>query len=161
GTELDYFDTRAAVDAIQSGAYDKLPFTSRVLAEQLVRRCEAAMLNDALRQLVERRRDMDFLWYPARVVCHDILGQTALLGLAGLLEAVAERGGDPLTLNPVVRVQLIVEPSLAVVHPGFENGAFENNRAVQQRGNANSFRFVSLSKSAFDKVDVIPPGKGI
>ena len=73
-TDLDYFDTRAAVEAIQSGAYAKLPYTSRVLAEQLVRCCAPAMLTDSLRQIVERKRDRDFPWYPARVVCHDILG---------------------------------------------------------------------------------------
>lgn len=161
GTELDYFDTRAAVDAIQPGAYDKLPFTSRVLAEQLVRRCEPSMLNDALRQLVERRRDMDFPWYPARVVCHDILGQTALVDLAGLREAIAEQGGDPSQVNPVVPVQLIVDHSLAVEHPGFEEGAFEKNREVEERRNADRFHFINWCKTAFDNVDVIPPGNGI
>jgi aconitase A len=77
GTALDYFDTRAAVDAIQAGAYDKLPYTSRVLAENLVRRCDPDSLTDALRQIIERKRELDFPWFPARVVCHDILGQTA------------------------------------------------------------------------------------
>src|SRR3990167_4181496 len=84
GTRLDYFDARAAVDALQPGAWDGLPYTSRVLAENLVRRCEPAMLDASLRQLVDRRRDLDFPWFPARVVCHDILGQTALVDLAGL-----------------------------------------------------------------------------
>ena len=65
GTDLDYFDTRAAVEAIAPGAYDKLPYTSRVLAEQLVRRCEPAMLTDSLKQIIERKRDLDFPWYPA------------------------------------------------------------------------------------------------
>ena len=64
GTKLDYFDTRAAVDAIQPGAYAKLPYTSQVLAEQLVRRCEPEALTDALKQLIERKRDLDFPWYP-------------------------------------------------------------------------------------------------
>ncbi len=73
GTRLDYFDTREAVDAIQPGAYDKLPYTSRVLAENLVRRCEPEQLTDALKQIIERKRDLDFPWFPARVVCHDIL----------------------------------------------------------------------------------------
>ena len=66
GTALDYFDTREAVDAIQSGAYATLPYVSRVLAEQLVRRCDPALLTDALKQLIERKRDLDFPWYPAR-----------------------------------------------------------------------------------------------
>ena len=76
GTALEFFNARAAVEAIQAGSYDKLPYTSRVLAENLVRRCDPATLTDSLRQLIERKRDLDFPWYPARVVCHDILGQT-------------------------------------------------------------------------------------
>ena len=95
GTSLDYFDTREAVDAIEPNAYAALPYTSRVLAEQLVRRCEPELLTDALKQLIERKQDLDFPWYPARVVCHDILGQTALDDLAGLRDAIADQGGDP------------------------------------------------------------------
>ena len=83
GTSLDYFDTQAAVNAIAPGAYAKLPYTSKVLAENLVRRCEPEKLTDSLKQLIERKRDLDFPWFPARVVCHDILGQTALVDLAG------------------------------------------------------------------------------
>ena len=89
GTDVDFFDTQAAVDAIEAGAYAKLPYTSRVLAEQLVRRCDTATLTDALKQFIERKRDLDFPWYPARVVCHDILGQTALVDLAGLRDAIS------------------------------------------------------------------------
>ena len=83
GTGLDYFDTREAIDSISPGAYDKLPYTSRALAEQLVRRCEPENLEDSLKQIIDRKQDLDFPWYPARVVCHDILGQTALVDLAG------------------------------------------------------------------------------
>lgn len=161
GTDLDHFDTRAAVDDIESGAYDKLPYTSRVLAENLVRRCEPEALTDALKQLIDRKRDLDFPWYPARVVCHDILGQTALVDLAGLRDAIADQGGDPAKVNPVVQTQLIVDHSLAVEHPGFEEGAFEKNRAVEERRNADRFHFINWTKTAFENVDVIPPGNGI
>ncbi len=161
GTQLDYFDTRAGVDAIQPGAYDKLPFTSRILAEQLVRRCAPEDLTDSLKQLIERKRTMDFPWYPARVVCHDILGQTALVDLAGLRDAIAEAGGDPSKVNPVVPTQLIVDHSLAVEHPGFEKDAFQKNRDVEERRNADRFHFINWTKTAFDNVDVIPPGNGI
>ena len=161
GTQLDYFDTRAAVDAIQPGAYDKLPFTSRILAEQLVRRCAPEDLTYSLKQLIERKRTMDFPWYPARVVCHDILGQTALVDLAGLRDAIAEAGGDPSKVNPVVPTQLIVDHSLAVEHPGFEKDAFQKNRDVEERRNADRFHFINWTKTAFDNVDVIPPGNGI
>ena len=106
---IDFFDTREAVDAIEPGAYAKLPYTSRVLAENLVRKCAPEMLTDSLKQLIYRKRDLDFPWFPARVVCHDILGQTALVDLAGLRDAIAAKGGDPAKVNPVVPTQLIVK----------------------------------------------------
>ncbi|MGM0983543.1 MAG: Fe/S-dependent 2-methylisocitrate dehydratase AcnD [Pseudomonadota bacterium] len=161
GTELDYFDVREAVEDIQPGAYDTLPYTSRVLAEQLVRRCEPEMLTESLKQLIERRRDLDFPWYPARVVCHDILGQTALVDLAGLRDAIAEQGGDPAKVNPVVPTQLIVDHSLAVEHAGFDPDAFDKNRAVEDRRNEDRFHFIEWTKTAFENVDVIPAGNGI
>lgn len=161
GTELDYFDAQAAVDAIQTGAYEKLPYTSRVHAENLVRRCDPAMLTDSLKQLIERKQDLDFPWYPARVVCHDILGQTALVDLAGLRDAIAEKGGDPSQVNPVVPTQLIVDHSLAVEHAGFEKNAFEKNREIEDRRNDDRFHFINWTKKAFKNVDVIQPGNGI
>ncbi|MCG9066100.1 Fe/S-dependent 2-methylisocitrate dehydratase AcnD [Laribacter hongkongensis] len=161
GTGLDYFDTRAAVEAIQPGAYATLPYTSRVLAEQLVRRCDPASLTDSLRQLIERKRDLDFPWYPARVVCHDILGQTALVDLAGLRDAIADQGGDPSLVNPVVPTQLIVDHSLAVECGGFDPDAFEKNRAIEDRRNEDRFHFIEWTKTAFKNVDVIPAGNGI
>ena len=161
GTKLDYFDTRAAVDAILPGAYDKLPYTSRVFAENLVRRCDPATLTASLKQLIERKRDLDFPWFPARVVCHDILGQTALVDLAGLRDAIAEKGGDPSLVNPAVPTQLIVDHSLAVEHGGFEKDAFAKNRAIEDRRNDDRFHFINWTKQAFKNVDVIPPGNGI
>lgn len=161
GTGLDYFDARAAVDAIAPNAYDTLPYTSRVFAENLVRRCDPAILTDSLKQLIERKRDLDFPWFPARVVCHDILGQTALVDLAGLREAIAKQGGDPAQINPVVPTQLIVDHSLAVEYAGFDRDAFAKNRAVEDRRNDDRFHFINWTKKAFKNVDVIPPGNGI
>jgi aconitate hydratase len=160
-SSLDYFDARAAVEALKPGAYDTLPYTSRVLAENLVRRCDPASLNDALRQLIDRKRDLDFPWYPARVVCHDILGQTALVDLAGLRDAIADKGGNPSQVNPVVPVQLIVDHSLAVEHAGFEPDAFEKNRAVEDRRNEDRFHFIDWTREAFKNIEVVPPGNGI
>lgn len=161
GTKLDYFDTRAAVEAIQPGAYDTLPYTSRVHAENLVRRCDPATLTASLRQIIERKRDLDFPWFPARVVCHDILGQTALVDLAGLRDAIAAQGGDPAMVNPVVPTQLVVDHSLAVECGGFDPDAFAKNRAIEDRRNEDRFDFINWTKKAFKNVDVIPPGNGI
>ncbi|EPX6934503.1 Fe/S-dependent 2-methylisocitrate dehydratase AcnD [Vibrio parahaemolyticus] len=161
GTQLDYFDAREAVNSISPGAYETLPYTSRVLAEQLVRRCDPSVLTDSLKQLIERKRDLDFPWYPARVVCHDILGQTALVDLAGLRDAIADQGGDPSKVNPVVETQLIVDHSLAVEHAGFDPDAFEKNRVIEERRNEDRFHFIEWCKTAFENVSVIPAGNGI
>lgn len=161
GSNLDYFDTREAVEAIQPGAYDKLPYTSKVLAENLVRRCDPESLTDSLKQIIERKRDLDFPWFPARVVCHDILGQTAFVDLAGLRDAIAEKGGDPSKVNPVVPTQLIVDHSLAVEHAGYEKDAFEKNREIEERRNEDRFHFINWCKTAFENVNVVPPGNGI
>ena len=160
-SRLDYFDAREAVDAISPGAYATLPYTSRVLAENLVRRCDPATLTASLKQLIERKRDLDFPWFPARVVCHDILGQTALVDLAGLRDAIALQGGDPAQVNPVVPTQLIVDHSLAVECGGFDPQAFEKNREIEDRRNEDRFHFINWTKKAFKNVDVIPPGNGI
>jgi iron-sulfur-dependent 2-methylisocitrate dehydratase len=161
GTSLEYYDTREAIEAIKPGAYQTLPYTSRVLAEQLVRLCDPELLEDALGQIINRQRDLDFPWYPARVVCHDILGQTALVDLAGLRDAIAEKGGDPAQVNPVVPTQLIVDHSLAVEYGGADPDAFDKNRAIEDRRNEDRFHFIEWCKTAFKNVDVIPAGNGI
>ena len=160
-SSVDYFDTREAIETIAAGSYRKLPYTSRILAEQLVRRCEPSLLTEALKQIINGKQDLDFPWYPARVVCHDILGQTALVDLAGLRDAIAEQGGDPAKVNPVVPTQLIVDHSLAVEHAGFDPEAFDKNRSIEERRNEDRFHFIEWTKTAFKNVDVIPAGNGI
>ncbi|MGC9493429.1 Fe/S-dependent 2-methylisocitrate dehydratase AcnD [Vibrio genomosp. F10] len=160
-TQLDYFDAREAINRISPGSYETLPYTSRILAEQLVRRCDPSQLTDSLKQIIDRKSDLDFPWYPARVVCHDILGQTALVDLAGLRDAIAKEGGDPASVNPVVETQLIVDHSLAVEHAGFQKDAFDKNRAIEERRNEDRFHFIEWCKTAFKNVSVIPAGNGI
>ena len=164
GTDLKYYDARAACEAIAPGSYDTLPYTSRILAENLVNRADnvdQATLDSWLTQLIERKQEIDFPWFPARVVCHDILGQTALVDLAGLRDAIADKGGDPSKVNPVVQTQLIVDHSLAVECGGFDPDAFQKNRDIEDRRNEDRFHFINWTKTAFENVDVIPAGNGI
>ena len=160
-SNVEYFDACAAVESLKKDSYDKLPYTSKVLAENLVRRCPPANLDASLTQLIERKQELDFPWFPARVVCHDILGQTALVDLAGLRDAIALKGGDPAQVNPVVPTQLIVDHSLAVEHAGFDKEAFDKNRAIEDRRNEDRFHFINWTKKAFKNIDVIQPGNGI
>ena len=59
GTTLDYFDTEAAVEAIQPGAWATLPYTSRVHAENIVRKADPSIITDCLKQIIDRKRDLD------------------------------------------------------------------------------------------------------
>src|SRR5690606_24925719 len=95
GTQLDWYDAREAAQAPQPGVREGLPYAARVHTENIVRRAPPPRINDYLGQLVRRERTLDFPWFPARVVCHDILGQTALVDLAGLRDAIAGQGGAP------------------------------------------------------------------
>ena len=161
GLDIKYYDIKEAIEDIQPGSFEKLNYTSRILAENLIRRCPSEDLVESLKQIIEKRDDKDFPWYPSRVICHDILGLTALVDLAGLREAIAQKGGDPYSVNPVVPTQLIVDHSLAVECGGFDKDAFIKNRKIEERRNVDRFHFINWTKLAFDNVDVIPPGNGI
>ncbi|MBU0543511.1 MAG: Fe/S-dependent 2-methylisocitrate dehydratase AcnD, partial [Gammaproteobacteria bacterium] len=89
------------------------------------------------------------------------LGQTALVDLAGLRNAIADQGGDPSLVNPEVPTQLIVDHSLAVECGGFDPDAFQKNRDIEERRNEDRFHFINWTKTAFKNVDVIPAGNGI
>jgi 2-methylcitrate dehydratase (2-methyl-trans-aconitate forming) len=160
-TNLFFYDARAAVESLQPGSFARMPYTARVLAENVLRRAEPASQEAALRQLIDGKSDMDFPWYPARVILQDILGATALVDMAGLRDAIAEAGGDPRQINPVVPAQLVVDHSLAVEHAGFERDAFAKNRAIEERRNGDRFHFIQWAKRAFSNVEVVPQGNGI
>jgi 2-methylcitrate dehydratase (2-methyl-trans-aconitate forming) len=78
-----------------------------------------------------------------------------------LRDAIAEQGGDPALVNPVVPTQLIVDHSLAVEAAGFDPDAFRKNREIEDRRNEDRFHFIEWTKTAFRNVDVIPAGNGI
>ncbi|MBR1819168.1 MAG: hypothetical protein IJ780_03450, partial [Neisseriaceae bacterium] len=164
-SDLEYFDAKSAINAIKPNAYEKMPYCLRVFAENLLRNAHKAdnpeMVQTGLKQLALQENTEDFAWYPYRVVCHDILGQTALVDLAGLRDAIAAAGGNPNEVNPVVKTQLIVDHSLAVEFGGFDKDAFSKNRAVEERRNADRFHFIHWTKTAFENIDIVPAGNGI
>ncbi len=143
------------------GAFRTMPFTARVFAENIARRCEGQTLSAALEQVVNGRSDADFPFHPARVVLQDLLGTPALVDLAGLRDAVAAAGGDPATVNPVVPTQLVVDHSLNVDVGGMVDDAMAQNMAIEQRKNAERFEFLAWAKRAFRNLDIVMPGNGI
>lgn len=152
---------KAAVEAFRPGAYERMPLACRVFAENVLRRSSPEARAAALVQIVEQRSDADFPFYPARVVLQDILGGTALVDMAGLRDAVAEAGGDPRQVNPVVPAQLVIDHSLNVEFGGSDADALTKNMAIEARRNAERFEFMAWAQRAFSNVNVVMQGNGI
>ena len=161
GSNAKMIAIKKSVDALRPGRYDRLPLACRIFAENVLRRCPPAQQASALTQIVEQRSDADFPFYPARVVLQDILGGTALVDMAGLRDAVAEAGGDPRKINPVVPAQLVIDHSLNVEFAGTDTEALSKNMAVEARRNAERFEFMAWAQKAFDNVNVVMQGNGI
>jgi aconitate hydratase len=136
-----------------------LPYSLRVLAENVMRTAgdEADALLGAI---AARARDVDLPFRPARVVLQDLLGTPALVDLAGLRDAVAEGGGDPTRVNPVIPTHLVVDHSVNVDHWG-SDGAMAANMDIEQVKNRERFAFLDWCNQAFDNLSIIPSGNGI
>jgi 2-methylcitrate dehydratase (2-methyl-trans-aconitate forming) len=154
-------DVRAHVAQFGAGSFERMPYTARVFAENLVRGCDSALLPIALEQVVLGRHDRDFPFYPARVVLQDLLGTPALVDLAGLRDAIAESGGDASRVNPVISTQLVVDHSLNVDVDGMNTDAMSRNMSIEQRRNAERFEFLAWARRAFHNVEIVMPGNGI
>ena len=163
GTGYQYFDVKSAVEAVAPGAFEKMPYISRVFAESILRKAggEETLVREQLKAVATRSHDYDYPFYPARVVLQDLLGTPALVDLAGMRDAVAEEGGDPTKVNPVVPTLLVVDHSLNVEVGGYVADAMTQNMKIEQRKNAERFEFLAWCKKAFTNLDVLMPGSGI
>jgi aconitate hydratase len=155
-----YADIRTAFNAVDAGAFDAAPLALRIFAENIVRRAKAADAPTLIAHVAARRRDIDIPYYPARVVLQDLLGTPALVDLAALRDAVAERGGDATKVNPQVPVHLVIDHSVNVVHTASPR-ALEQNMALERRQNAERFEFFDWGRRAFSNVEIVPLGQGI
>ena len=152
---------RDYVEAMAPGLFERLPYARRVFAENVLRKADPRDRQGALEQILFGKSNNDLPFHPARVVLQDILGGTALVDMAGLRDAVAEGGGDPRRVNPVVPSQLVVDHSLNVEFPGTDAEALSKNMAIEQRRNAERFEFMAWAQRSFDNVSVVMPGNGI
>ena len=158
---VEFASVADALNSVDAGAFARMPYSVRVFAENIVRRQAPADAARYLQTLIQRRHDVDFPYYPARVVLQDLLGTPALVDLAGMRDAMAESGGDPRAINPVVPTQLVVDHSLNVEIDGSDPEAMSKNMAIEQQKNAERFEFLAWCKQAFSNLDVLMPGNGI
>jgi aconitate hydratase len=136
----------------------RLPWVHRILIENLVRHGEdLAILRD---WIAEGRSDAEIAFRPGRVMMHDTTCGPALVDIAAARSALAEAGGDPAALNPVLPVDVSTDHSLAVdVYSTAD--AMARNMAREMERNAERYRFMKWASGALDNVTVHPPGTGI
>lgn len=161
GHDCQIVDYQSHVARFGPAAFEHMPYTARILAENLVRCCDPALLPTALEQVVLGRRDRDFPFFPARVVLQDLLGTPALVDLAGLRDAIAESGGDPTRVEPAIPTHLVVDHSLNVGVDGMNADAMLRNMRIEQRNNAERFEFLAWARRAFRNLKILMPGNGI
>ncbi|MFC6355373.1 aconitate hydratase AcnA [Luethyella okanaganae] len=159
--ETDYEIFR--VDAV--AGYEKLPFSLKVLLENLLRTEDGANITDAhIRALGSwdptAEPDTEIQFTPARVVMQDFTGVPCIVDLATMREAVSSLGGDPNKINPLAPAEMVIDHSVIADLFGTEN-ALERNVEIEYERNGERYQFLRWGQTAFEDFKVVPPGTGI
>ena len=144
---------------------DKLPFSLKVLLENLLRTEDGANITaDHVRALAgwdaDAEPDTEIQFTPARVIMQDFTGVPCVVDLATMREAVAELGGDPTKINPLSPAELVIDHSVIIDVFGRED-AFHRNVEIEYERNGERYQFLRWGQGAFDDFKVVPPGTGI
>ncbi|HEY5674110.1 MAG TPA: aconitate hydratase AcnA [Malonomonas sp.] len=163
GCEYHYQSLAAVAD--QLGSLDRLPFTIKVLLENLLRKEDGVSVRRADIEAVaawqpQQAQESEIAFSPARVLMQDFTGVPAIVDLAAMRDAVAERGGDPAKINPQIPVDLVIDHSVMVDQYG-NPGAFSANVDKEMERNRERYMFLRWGQTAFNNFRVVPPGTGI
>lgn len=145
--------------------YEKLPFSLKVLLENLLRTEDGANVTKAQIEALgswdaAAEPDTEIQFTPARVVMQDFTGVPCIVDLATMREAVADLGGDPTRINPLSPAELVIDHSVIADLFGTEN-ALERNVEIEYERNGERYQFLRWGQTAFDDFKVVPPGTGI
>ncbi|HWD62184.1 MAG TPA: aconitate hydratase AcnA [Humibacter sp.] len=145
--------------------YEKLPFSLKVLLENLLRTEDGAnVTKDQITALSHWQPTADpeteIQFSPARVVMQDFTGVPCIVDLATMREAVAALGGDPEKINPLAPAELVIDHSVIADVFGTVN-SFERNVELEYERNGERYQFLRWGQTAFDDFKVVPPGTGI
>lgn len=147
------------------GNIDRLPFSLKVLLENLLRHEDGTAVQ---RQDIEavaawlktRRSDAEVAFYPARVLMQDFTGVPAVADLAAMRDAMQKLGGDPQKINPLSPVDLVIDHSVIVDEAGSAS-AFKKNVDLEFQRNGERYEFLKWAQKSFNNFSVVPPGTGI
>lgn len=150
------------VPIARTEALDRLPFSLRIVLENLLRQqvVEGADNAAQVEALLRREVGAALNFKPTRIYGQDILAKVMLVDMAGLRDALAAAGRDPRIVNPAVPVDIVIDHSLQVDHFGTRE-APRLNLELEYRRNAERFAFLRWCSESFERVRVVPPGKGI
>jgi len=163
GKEYDYFSLKAA--EAQIGDVSKLPYTLKVLLENLLRYEDGVSVKTEDIQALadwqkEQRISHEIAYRPARVLMQDFTGVPAVVDLAAMRDAMAKMGGDPELINPLAQCDLVIDHSVMVDKFG-THAAFKQNVDLEMERNAERYEFLKWGQSSFDNFNAVPPGTGI
>ncbi|KQR54468.1 aconitate hydratase [Leifsonia sp. Leaf336] len=145
--------------------YQKLPFSLKVLLENLLRTEDGANITaDHIKALgswdPQAEPDTEIQFTPARVIMQDFTGVPCIVDLATMREAVSSLGGDPNKINPLAPAEMVIDHSVIADLFGTEN-ALERNTDIEYERNGERYQFLRWGQTAFDDFKVVPPGTGI
>ncbi len=160
-----YFYYSLSKAAAQLGDVSRLPFSMKVLLENLLRFEDGVTVTRAdIQALVdwqkERSSKAEIQYRPARVLMQDFTGVPAVVDLAAMRDAMALLGGNASRINPQVPVHLVIDHSVMVDAFGSPQ-AFEKNVELEYHRNMERYEFLKWGSKAFDNFEVVPPGTGI
>ncbi|ADU51795.1 aconitase [Thermaerobacter marianensis DSM 12885] len=143
---------------------DRLPFTIRILLENLLRNLDGETVTEddvlALARWQPKPDGREIGWMPSRVLLQDFTGVPAVVDLAAMRSAVARMGGDPKRINPLVPADLVIDHSVIVDAFGTQYAFFYNVEKEFER-NRERYTLLRWAQNAFDNFRVVPPGTGI
>ena len=163
GKSFRYFAINGGELASHS-VINRLPVTAKVLLENLLRHEDGFSCSrddiEALAASAGRGSEQEIAYHPARVLMQDFTGVPAVVDLAAMRDALVERGVDPQAINPLSRVDLVIDHSLSI-DKFASDSAFEENVAIEMQRNHERYQFLKWGQGAFDNFSVVPPGTGI
>jgi len=164
GTSYDYFSLVAA-DQAGVGAVSKLPYSIKVLLENLLRFEDGRTVTaDDIKACAAWARDArgghEIAYRPARVLMQDFTGVPAVVDLAAMRDAIVNLGGNPKKINPLSPVDLVIDHSVMVDYSGTDD-ALEKNETLEFERNKERYEFLRWGQQAFDNFRVVPPSTGI
>jgi aconitate hydratase len=164
GKSYQYYDIRQ-LSANGSGNMDRLPFSIKILVENLLRKLDGRVVKDKDLEAIANWQPtydapVEIPYHPARVLMQDFTGVPAVVDLAAMRDAVNDLGGDPRKINPLVPTELIVDHSIQVDYYGTPD-CLEKNVAKEYERNVERYKLLKWAQKSFDNFSVVPPNSGI